>query len=275
LRLQNRIEAASFAEFPFAATSSAPVRVTEQTIRDVARRHGPPEALPVLCLRAALRELALRMRRRVNFRQAANLAARQAYEAMQIEEFRDINGRQAWANWRTIPRNLTNELPDRPVLAVDLCSGLGDSTAVLAYYCAPGSQILGLEFNSRFVAHARRRRYLDRRGRPADVTFLAQSVLETFRDPSGDMVTTAGVDLVNAAGAVGCHFTAAETRTLARECGRVVRPGGLALIDADRGGAEAHQLVRAFTAEGFRPVREARSCPFDLGRQLCLRKQAI
>jgi SAM-dependent methyltransferase len=248
------------------------LRFADHTIRAVARREGPRESLAALCLRSACRELMLRVGRRVNFRQAENQAACRAYDAMRIDDFRDINALQAWANWRTIPRNLNGELPNRPILAIDLCSGTGDSTAVLAYYCAPGSQILGLEFNPNFVAYARCRHYVDRRRQPADVAFTVQSVLEAFRLPNGDVIADESADLINAAGAVGCHFDRAATRTLARECGRVVRPGGLAMIDAGRGGAEVRDLLAAFTAEGFTAVRQSRSCLFDLGRQVCLRK---
>jgi SAM-dependent methyltransferase len=221
-----------------------------------------------------LRELALRIGRHVNIRKAENGAACRAYAAMRVEEFRDINARQAWANWRTIPRNLSGELPDRPILAIDLCSGTGDSTAVLAYYCAPGSQILGLEFNPNFVAYARRRGYYDRRRQPADVAFNVQSVLDAFCTPRGKVLADASADLINATGAVGCHFDCRATRIRARECGRVLRCGGLALIDAGRGGAEVDDLLELFAAEGFTPVRQARSCVFDRSRQVCLRKDA-
>ena len=72
--------------------------------------------------------------RKVFFRQNRNHLACQAYRQMNLEEFQALNARQAWANWRTIPRNLAGRLPQRPVLALDLCCGVGESTEVLAYY---------------------------------------------------------------------------------------------------------------------------------------------
>lgn len=251
-----------------------PLRLTDRAIRTTAKRLGPAESLATLCWRAACREWTLRLQRRINFRRNANGEACRAYEAMQIDDFIDINGRQAWANWRTIPRSLNGELPDRPLMAVDLCCGVGDSTAVLAYYCAPGSQILGLEFNPTFVDFAREREYVNRRERIADVSFRAQSVLQTFCDANDAPLADECVDLVNAAGAVGCHFDRDATECLARECGRVVRSGGLATIDAGRGGADVDDLIGAFCDVGFDVVRQTRSCVLDLGRQLCLRKIA-
>jgi len=248
--------------------------ISETVIRNAAKQLGPQQSPAVLCMRAAVRELLLRTSRRINFRRRQNPDACAAYDAMQIDEFTAINALQAWANWRTIPRNLSGQLVDEPVVAIDLCSGVGDSTAVLAYYCAPGSRIIGYEFNARFVEHARKRRCVNRLGRPADVEFLTQNVLETFRTADGRRVPDRSVDLVNASGAVGCHFDLAATQLLARECGRVVRPGGLALIDAGRGGADAKELTTAFHAVGFRVVRQARSCIIDRGNQLCLRKPA-
>jgi len=250
------------------------IMLSEAVIRNTAKQHGPRQSPAVLCMRAAVREFLLRTSRHINFRRTQNPDACAAYDAMQIDDFTAINARQAWANWRTIPRNLSGQLVDEPVVAIDLCSGVGDSTAVLAYYCAPGSRIVGYEFNARFVEHARKRRCVNRLGRPADVEFLTQNVLETFRMADGRRLPDRSVDLVNASGAVGCHFDLAATQLLARECGRVVRPGGLALIDAGRGGTDADELASAFHAEGFRVVRQARSCIIDRGNQLCLRKPA-
>jgi len=248
------------------------LNLTEGEIRQNARRLGPAESVAVLGWRATCREWWLRMRRQINFRRCHNAEALQAYHAMRIAEFIDVNGLQAWANWRAIPRNLNAQLPDRPVFAIDLCSGTGDSTAVLAYYCAPGSEILGLEFHTAFVEYSRSRTFWNRDHRPANVSFVTQNVLDTWRDRDGRVVPDACVNLVNAIGAVGCHFDRDDLRNLAGECGRVVRSDGLALIDAGRGGIRGDELAEVFQAEGFRCVGRARSCRLDLGQQLCLRK---
>jgi SAM-dependent methyltransferase len=249
------------------------LRVSEKMIRQVAREKGPQRSLIAIAARATFYDWVLRKLRRIDFRQSHNASACEAYEAMELDDFIAINSRQAWANWRTIPRNLHERLIDRPVFAIDLCSGVGDSTAVLAHYCAPGSRILGYEFNQRFVDHARQREYLDRDNRIASVEFLRQNVLEPFLDQHGDRIADGSVDLINACGAVGCHFDFAATQTLARECRRVLRSGGLSLIDSGRGGTEADELVRAFQAEGFTEVNRTKSCLVDVGEQLCLQKR--
>lgn len=244
----------------------------EREIRRVARERGPSDSIVLICARMVWHEARLRFERRINFRREENLEACAAYCTMQLEEFSAINARQAWANWRTIPRNLTRRIPIRPVFAVDLCCGVGDSTEVLSYYCAPGSVILGLEYNSHFVAAARRRRFYDRESRLANTRFHTQSVLDEFCDARGERLADESVDLINASGAIGCHFGRSDLLTLARECRRVVRPGGLALIDSSRSRHQVAQLANIFAAEGLLAIHQASSNPLDRFTQLCLRK---
>jgi SAM-dependent methyltransferase len=131
-------------------------------------------------------------------------------------EFEAINQRQAWANWRTIRRNLAVWGPERAVRAVDLCCGTGRSTEVLAYSLEPGSQVLGVDSEARFVAAARERRYRSRLGAEASVSFACQSVLEPLRNADGELEAPASVEVVNSSGAVGCHFDpAAKARSCA------------------------------------------------------------
>jgi SAM-dependent methyltransferase len=106
------------------------------------------------------------------------------------------------------------------------------------------------------------------------VWFRTQSVLECFRDADGDEVRTGSVDLVNSSGAVGCHFDAAATAKLADEVERVVRPGGLALIDSGSSGTSPADVKRLFEARGFERVHVARSCFLDPYLQLCFVKGA-
>lgn len=244
----------------------------EPTIRAGARTRGPRQSIAWLWLLALCNEARLRFGRRIDFRRQHNDEACAAYSAMQLGEFESINACQAWSNWRTIPRNLSGRLPNRPVFAIDLCCGVGNSTEVLAFYCAPGSRVLGLEFNPQFVAAARRRDYGNRDGRPGHVEFRAQSVLERFCDARGVELADASVDLINASGAIGCHFSRDELAALARECGRVLRPGGLALIDSQRRQDTAETVREIFAGEGMHPVQQARSCLFDRYIQLCLSK---
>nr|MBA2480570.1 class I SAM-dependent methyltransferase [Planctomycetota bacterium] len=113
---------------------------------------------------------------------------------------------------------------------------------------------------------------LDERGRPVRVGFGAQSVLEEFRTSSGDRLPDGSMDLVNSSGAVGCHFDPAATATLAREVVRVLKPGGIALIDAGAHGTGPREVVDIFASHGCERVKESRSCALDRYVQVCLRR---
>jgi SAM-dependent methyltransferase len=233
---------------------------------------APPLALLSAVLRQAWHEARLRLWRRIRFRSSRDAEVFAAYRAMRPWEFEGVNARQAWANWRTIPRNLDGRAPTRPVRAIDLCCGTGQSTEVLAWSLAEGSRILGLESHPHFLEVARGRRYRTRSGAPARVAFRAQSVLEPLRDLNGGLIPDKAVDLVNSSGAVGCHFDLEATSILARELSRVVRPGGFALIDAGPGGTGTVPLEGIFAAHGFEAVHRARSCALDRYTQVCFRR---
>lgn len=245
---------------------------TDRTIRDLARERLGGRSLASIVIEQAWTESWLRLRRQVNFRKSENSQATRAYRAMSIREFEGINARQRWANWRTVPRNLSGLMPARPLRALDLCCGVGHSTEVLAAYLPRGSRILGLEFNPSFVKTASRRKYLDREGKPALVSFRAQSVLETFRDEKGRKLLASSVDLVNSCGAVGSHFDSDATRRLVSEISRVLRPGGLATIDSGLPGTGLRALSEIFREHGFETVGKARSCLIDPYVQACFRK---
>lgn len=246
--------------------------IRERDIRSASKRTASARHLGRVLLRQAYYEGWVRRWKGVQFRQRRNEAARRAYCAMAADEFEGINARQAWANWRTIPRNLSGRAPARPLKAIDLCCGTGHSTEVLAHYLADGSEILGLEYNPRFVDVARSRRFFHDGGAPARVRFNTQSVLETFRGDDGAEVADRSVDLVNSSGAVGCHFDADATSTLADEVARVLRPGGLALIDSGSGGTGTGEVVEIFHSRGFHPLNRARSCFLDRYTQVCFRR---
>ncbi len=261
---------------PLIPREGGTLELTPRQIRRIARLRGPRQTLAGIVLRQAVTEYRLWLVRKVNFRHRDNGAAVSAYCEMDGDDFLGINARQSWANWRTVPRNLVGKLPNRPIRAVDLCCGIGQSTEVLACYAAPGSWLLGLEYSARFVdiARQRARGIRDDQGLPADVRFRAQSVLETFRDDDGQALADGSVDLVNASGAVGCHFDRAASAVLAREVARVLQPGGLATIDSGKSGTSSDDLRVLFAEHGMECIGEAHSCPFDRYRQLCLRKRA-
>jgi SAM-dependent methyltransferase len=124
------------------------------------------------------------------------------------------------------------------------------------------------------VGAARRRRYLDAEGRSVAVRFRVQSVLEPFREPDGALVADASVDLVHSSGAIGSHFEPAATSLLVAEARRVLRPGGLALLDAGPAGTSPRALEQLVTEAGFDVCRRARSCILDRYWQYCCRLRA-
>jgi SAM-dependent methyltransferase len=154
-----------------------------------------------------------------------------AYRRMSEAEFNAINGRQDWANWRTLPRALNGRVADRPVRVLDLGCGTGSSTQVLAWYMPVGSHITGYELAAPLVEFAQRRKYPHRAGNPANVDFVCQGVTETWREPGGGSVVEGSVDVVNASGVVGHHLDAATIGPLIEELCRVMRGGGIAMLD--------------------------------------------
>src|SRR5262245_40322368 len=88
-------------------TTPAALIIPEREVR----RHGPGNILAV-CWRQWRGERAL-ARRGVHFRATDPEVVAAAYAAMSDREFEAINGRQDWANWRTIPRCLSGRLPER------------------------------------------------------------------------------------------------------------------------------------------------------------------
>lgn len=235
--------------------------------------------LPLVVVRQAWAEVRLRLLAGIGFRQRDNRAACSAYLAMSVRDFAAINARQAWANWRTIPRNLHQRLPWRPVRIIDLCCGIGQSTAVLARYAHPGSRLLGLEHCPELVTVARATaadgQLRDPAGQPAQVAFAVQSVLDPFLDENGVPVPDGTCDVVHASGAVACHFDTTDTAILLGETTRVLRPGGLALIDAGSSGTTAAMVQRLGKLHGLREVHRARSCWLDRAWQLCLVKDGV
>ncbi len=226
-------------------------------------RHGPGKLLGV-CWRQWRTERLL-ARRGLHFRTTDMTALAAAYAAMSDREFDAINGRQDWANWRTIPRSLSGQVPDRPLRVLDLGCGTGGSTRVLAFYCPAGSTITGYELAAPLVEIARRRSYRHREGGVALVTFICQGVTESLGQPEGS------VDLVNASGLVGHHLDATTVRPLIGELRRVLRPGGLALLDVGPTLGDA-ELSRRMMAGGFARLGYRRSCFLDRTGQVLFRK---
>lgn len=198
------------------------------------------------------------------------------YRRMTPSQFACINARQAWANWRTISRNLSGNLPlRRPLSVIDLCCGTGDSTRVLAWWLPPGSRVIGVELDARFAAIASARTYRNRAGEPIPVTVRQASVLSDFRDPAGGRLADGAVDVVHAIGSLGCHFSAEDSGTIVRECARVLASDGLALLDAGPHGTTESELIALGRRHGLAPIGRSRSWWFDRYVQLVMRKSAV
>lgn len=241
-------------------------------LRRVARERLPA-GLAALCLRQAWAELMVTAARGLRFREGENARAVRAYCAMSAAEFEGVNARQRWANWRTIPRCLEGRLPPRPCRAVDLCAGVGDSAEVLACCLPAGSEVLGLEYNPEFVRRARRRAYRDAAGRPVRVRFRAQSVLEPFQDEADVRLADASVDVVNCSGALAINFSEGQIAALAGEIARVLRPAGLAAIDAPARAAGRERMAGLFDGRRFEVLGSERSCCLDRFAQICFRRK--
>jgi SAM-dependent methyltransferase len=194
------------------------------------RANGPGSLLAV-CWRQWRTERALK-RRRLHFRSTVVPEVISAYARMSAEEFDAVNGRQAWANWRTIPRALSRHVPDRPLRILDLGCGAGNSTQVLAFYAPAGSHITGYEAAAPLLDFASRRRYRQRGGGEVRVDFVAQGITDVLRQPGEhEPVPEASVDVVNSSGVVGFHLSEDTVAPLVAELVRVLKPGGVALLD--------------------------------------------
>lgn len=255
------------------AASSDALVFTSSQIRKIAREHGPKGSVVRQYLKQGLLETRLRWGGKGFFRSNDNAKAVQGYAVLQPADFETINAVQRWANWRTIPRNLSHRLTNKPVFALDLCAGTGDSTQVLACYLPQGSRIVGMEIDPRFVDHARTRSYNTHQGQSQDVGFVVQDVLKPFCDTQGQRLADDSVDLINVSGAVAVHFDRQSTQQLACECARVIRQGGIALVDSGYEGASPRVVRQSFEDQGFVMQAKSRSCLVDMSWQLCLRYQ--
>ena len=202
-----------------------PLIISEREIRT----HGPGRALAV-CWRQWLAERRL-AKRGIHFRDTDPGKVAAAYGAMSPAEFDTINGRQDWANWRTIPRALCGHVPNRPLRILDLGCGTGSSTRVLAWYAPAGSHITAYEIAEPLLEIAKSRDCRHASGTSACVDFALQGVTEALRQPDGNLIPDNSVDAVNASGVVGHHLNDSTVLPLIEELNRVLRQGGIAMLD--------------------------------------------
>jgi SAM-dependent methyltransferase len=225
--------------------------------RDI-RGRGPGFVLAV-CWRQWRTERRL-ARRGLHFRSTRLPDIVSAYGAMNQGEFDAVNGRQDWANWRTIPRALNGHVPDRPLAVLDLGCGTGSSTQVLAWYCPAGSRIIGYEVAAPLLDFARRRVYRHHAGGVTSVAFVCQGIGESFRSASGAHLPERSVDLINSSGVVGFHLDAQTVQPLIAELRRVLAPEGCL-------------LRRLMTAHGFSYLGRYRSWLADPTGEMAFRMQ--
>lgn len=249
------------------------LQISEAELAHAIAIGGPSSSLPAIILEHAFTTLSLAMSGIRYLCQGEDV--REAYRRMTMEEFARINARQAWANWRTITRNLHHQIPvDRPLVVVDLCCGTGDSTQVLAWWLPAGSQIVGMELDPRFAAAAAGRTYRNRAGDIIPVSVRRSSVLDGFCDHTGARFADASVDVVHAIGSIGCHFDSAQTTVIMRECARVLKRDGIALLDAGNAGTCERDLKAIARRHDFGVVSRSKSWWFDRYVQVVLRRVA-
>jgi SAM-dependent methyltransferase len=230
---------------------------------------GGGDSLPLVCWRQWRTERALHARG-IDFRTTDPDEARRAYSSMTATEFAAINGRQAWANRRTIARSLAGLLPHRPLEAIDLGCGIGESTRVLASLLPPGSQVLGIEFAAPLVEVARE--FNTRDHVTSEAQFVVGSIIETFTDRDGHPIDASRIDVVNASVIVGHHLEPPAAESAAEEIHRVLKPGGIAKLDIGPK-LSAKRLTTLMKQLGFEPLRRTRSHLFDPTGQVVFRKR--
>jgi SAM-dependent methyltransferase len=209
----------------------------------------------------------------VHFRTTAPEKLASAYSAMDSHGFQAINGRQEWANWRTIPLSLSGNIPNHPLFLIDLGCGIGASTEVLAYYLPLGSEILGIELNPQFVQIASERTFFHQSHSSIKTTFSCQNLQERFRSPSYEVVSAETVDYINSSGVVGHHFNRTQFQLLTQELKRVLRPQGVLALDVGPTLSQA-QMRSILEPLGFSFLKRVRCSFFDPYGQALFKKQA-
>ena len=244
-----------------------PLVISEREIRS-----NGPKLILFVCWRQWRTERRL-ARRGIRFRSTAIAEVAAAYGAMSQAEFDAVNGRQDWANWRTIPRALCHNVPHRPLRVLDLGCGSGSSTQVLAYYCGAGSHITGYEIAAPLVACAARRSYRHRSGALAHVDFVGQGVTESLRQLDGSLVPDRSVDVIHSSGIVGHHLNEKTVRPLVAEIVRVATTGAAVLLDVGPT-LPGRSLRRVMGEAGFACLGHHRSWLGDPTGEMVFRRAA-
>lgn len=238
-----------------------PLRIDLAEILRTARSRIPAGSAILNFLRQAVSETQLLLRG-IKIRLTSNRDATRSYLRITPEQLEHVNLRQAWANWRVIPKALCGNIPNRPLAALDLCCGIGQSTEVLAHYLPDDSAILGVDINPEFLSRAKNKHYQSKSGHFCRTEFAAGSVLSPFMDALGENLPGNSIDVVLCIGALGAHFDYSERVKVAGETWRVLRRGGVAIVDA-RGRKGREKTRSIFTRAGFAHRKSVSSCMWD------------
>ena len=103
------------------------------------------------------------------------------------------------------------------------------------------------------------------------MTFCCQGVTEPLLASDGSPIPAGSIDVVNASGVVGHHLTSETVSELIRELSRVLRPGGVAMLDVGPT-LRARALNALMTASGFQVLGRWRSWFLDPTGQVVFRK---
>src|SRR5690606_5494176 len=118
----------------------------------------------------------------------------------------------------------------------------------------------------------RQRRYVDTAGAPLAAEFVQQSITEALHDPEGARLADGSVDVVHSAGVIGHHLDEAAVGALAREVARVLRPDGIAILDAGPR-IPPRKLRRIVLEHGFEEVARHRVTPLGSRATLAFRRR--
>ncbi len=255
------------AELEVAADCGYVVTLLVLSPRDIRRAAPGMVELGKRLVIQPLRELWLR-RSGTDFRQGD---VKGAYDAMEATDFDAINGRQDWANWRLIPRALSNLIPATPVRVIDLGCGPGSSTKILSHFVHADSKVLGIDLAENLVTKARAGSYSHGSGKAVSPEFSVGSATETFRQADGTAVASGTVDYVNSSGIVGHYLDVPQLKTMAAEVHRVLKVGGYVALD-NGPHLVAKDIVPAMKAQGFTLVKQVVLFPGDARGQLVFRR---
>lgn len=226
----------------------------------------------VLCWKQWLTERSL-LQRGLNLRTTAGDRVSSAYRAMTAAEFDVVNSRQEWANERVIPKLLGDKFRRGPIRALDLGCGTGGSTQALASCCPPQSTIFASEQASHLIETARRRSYVDRTGKPVQVIFCCQSIVEPLCDDASVPLAEGSIDVVNSSGVIGHHFNSESLEGLLSELRRVVCPRGIVALDSGPT-LSSSDLTEIMEEFGGRKIDEMRSFAFARSAQIAFEMSA-